>query len=165
MKTLLLDSAYQPIAFIGFRNLAKKLAKEKVEVLADWDYIIHSELKYPATVKLKGYLRKRPIVPRFSRKGMFKRDLFTCQYTGISYTPAKLTIDHVIPRVLGGKSTWENCVTCSLEVNAKKGARTPEQAGMKLLKQPSAPIQAIYYEFCSIKEKHLSWQDYFSIEL
>lgn len=161
MKTLLLDCIYQPIAFIGFRNLVKKLAKEKIEVITDWDYFIYNDFKYPATVKLKDYLRKQPLVPKFSRKGMFKRDQFICQYTGVSYSPSKLTIDHIIPRVLGGKSTWENCVTCSHEINAKKGARTPEQAGMKLIKQPIAPIHAIYYEFCSIKEKHHTWKDYF----
>lgn len=162
MKTLLLDKIYQPVAFIGFKNLARKIAKDKVDIVSVWkDKYFIEDTKYPAIVKLKEYIRKRPLIPRFSRKGVFKRDKYICQYTGIKYSPSKLTIDHVIPKSQGGKNTWENCVTCSNQANSVKGDRTPEEAGMILLRKPAAPAHSLFIEFWSMSNPHLDWAAYF----
>lgn len=76
----------------------------------------------------------------FSRQNLFLRDQFTCQYCGkLLKNPKERTIDHVIPKSRGGKTVWTNVVLCCKKCNLKKGNRTPEEAGLKLLKTPKVP--------------------------
>lgn len=84
-----------------------------------------------------------------------------CQYTGISLPPSQLTVDHILPRARGGKSTWENCVTASLEVNAAKGNRTPEEAGLRLLRPAKAPPDSLALEYAVMSAVHPDWESYF----
>lgn len=84
-----------------------------------------------------------------------------CQYTGESLPPNQLTVDHVIPRSRGGKSTWENCVTASLAVNAAKADRTPEEAGLKLLRPATAPPDSLALEYAVMQTIHPDWEPYF----
>ena len=76
---------------------------------------------------------------RFTRKNIFYRDRSRCQYCGQRFQTRELNLDHVTPLSRGGKSTWENVVCCCVDCNLDKGARTPDQAGMKLLKIPVRP--------------------------
>lgn len=166
MKTLILDKAYQPISFVGFRGMANLLASEKVEVISTWPktpplHPFWGDMKHPATMRLKEYIRKRPRVPRFNRRAVFRRDHYTCCYTGKTLPPSQLTLDHVIPKDQGGKSTWENCVTASLEANSKKANRTPDQAGMKLLKKPTAPAHFLSLEYSTLRDIHDDWFQFF----
>ena len=96
-------------------------------------------LRVPEVVTLMRYDR----VPRnsvtFSRRNVFKRDKFTCQYCGCQPRNDELSIDHVIPRAQGGESTWENCVLACMECNRRKADRTPYQAGVALRKPPARP--------------------------
>jgi hypothetical protein len=93
----------------------------------------------PEVIQLTGYqgVGQRTVV--FSRKNLFKRDRYTCQYCGKQPGTEELTIDHIIPRCQGGKSTWENAVLACIACNAKKADRTIEKAGMKLRKVPIKP--------------------------
>lgn len=93
----------------------------------------------PEVIQLTSYqgVGQRTVV--FSRKNLFKRDRYTCQYCGLQPGTEELTIDHLIPRSRGGKSVWENAVLACIACNAKKADRTPEQAGMKLRKIPTKP--------------------------
>ncbi len=76
----------------------------------------------------------------FSRQNLLLRDRYTCQYCGkYLKNPKDRTIDHVIPKSRGGKTVWTNVVLCCKKCNLKKGDRTPEEAGLKLLRQPKAP--------------------------
>lgn len=75
----------------------------------------------------------------FSRRNLFKRDRYTCQFCGKQPGPEELTIDHVLPKSHGGKSTWENCVLACVGCNKRKADRTPEQAKMLLRKVPKKP--------------------------
>jgi len=90
------------------------------------------------------YLPKNESLPQneviFTRQNLFLRDKFTCQYCGkLLNNPKDRTIDHVIPKSKGGKTVWSNVVLCCKKCNLKKGDRTPEEAGLKPLKQPKAP--------------------------
>lgn len=76
---------------------------------------------------------------KFSRRMIYKRDNFVCQYCGKAKPGGELSIDHVLPRSQGGLTTWDNCVCACLKCNAKKDNRTPKQAGMKLLRTPVKP--------------------------
>lgn len=75
----------------------------------------------------------------FSRRNIFKRDKYTCQYCGVQPGPEELTIDHIMPKSRGGGGSWENCVLACVECNKKKANRTPDEAGMKLRKVPKKP--------------------------
>lgn len=163
MKTLVLDKQYQPIRFISFRKLAHFILKDKVEIVSVWDnaYFIKGQ-KYPAIVRLKEYIRKKPRIPRFNRKSLFRRDGFICQYTGVRLPPSKLTVDHVIPRAKGGRNSWDNCVTASLEVNSFKGDKTVEEAGLTLLNVPKPPASPLNLEYSAMSRRHSDWTMYFS---
>ena len=76
---------------------------------------------------------------KFTQKSLWERDNFTCQYTGKKLSKLTGNIDHIIPKSKGGKTNWENCVLAHKEINAIKADKTPEQAGLKLLKKPTAP--------------------------
>jgi 5-methylcytosine-specific restriction endonuclease McrA len=75
----------------------------------------------------------------FSRRNLFKRDRHTCQYCGKQPGSENLTIDHVVPRSQGGRSSWTNCVLACVDCNVRKADRTPRQAGMRLLQEPCRP--------------------------
>lgn len=89
---------------------------------------------------LTKYDRLPTKVVAFSRRNVFKRDNFTCQYCECRPGSEELTIDHVVPRAQGGISSWGNCVLACVECNHHKGNRTPDQALMPLLKPPVRPI-------------------------
>lgn len=76
---------------------------------------------------------------RFSRSTLFERDHATCQYCGKRLGRSQLTIDHVVPQSRGGSDTWENLVLACHACNVKKANRTPDEAGMPLLRRPGKP--------------------------
>lgn len=162
MKTLLLDKMYRPIAFLGYKRMARLVMTGKANVISEWKGVpFYKNLNYPAIAVLVKYVRKKPLLPRFNFRGVFKRDFYRCCYTGVSLPPSQLTVDHVIPKARGGKSTWENCVTASLEINAAKGNRTPEEAGLTLLHQPHVPTDSLALEYALMENVHSDWEGYF----
>ncbi len=102
-------------------------------------------LRVPEVVTLNRYDRLPPPKVAFSRRNLFKRDRHTCQYCGRRFPSEDLTIDHVVPRSLGGLTVWENCVLACIRCNGKKGGQTPSQAGMKLLHRPIRPSWSPFY--------------------
>jgi 5-methylcytosine-specific restriction endonuclease McrA len=106
------------------------------------DAVIRSarlEIAPPEVILLTAYagMGERAVV--FSRRNLFKRDRFTCQYCGAQPGPEELTIDHVVPRSRGGVSSWENCVLACVACNARKADRSPTQAGLALRGAPRKP--------------------------
>jgi len=101
---------------------------------------IRQRLRVPEVIALTAYDRLPTAAVTFSRRNIFKRDHFTCQYCTVQPGPEELTIDHVLPRSQGGTSTWENCVLSCIDCNKKKADRTPEQAGIRLRKPPVRPV-------------------------
>jgi 5-methylcytosine-specific restriction endonuclease McrA len=91
----------------------------------------------PAVIRLTRYVGRPATRPRLSRRAIHRRDAYTCQYCGAVVT--RPTLDHVVPRRLGGGASWTNLVTACRECNERKGGRTPEQAGMPLRRQPTEP--------------------------
>ena len=100
---------------------------------------VSRRLRVPEVVVLVDYDRLPEAAVAFSRRNIFKRDHYACQYCGVQPAVDELSIDHVLPRSHGGTSTWENCVLACLACNKRKADRTPAQAGMKLRKQPVRP--------------------------
>jgi 5-methylcytosine-specific restriction endonuclease McrA len=99
----------------------------------------HLAIVPPEVVVLTEYEGRGERSVVFSRKNIFKRDRYTCQYCGKQPGPEELTIDHVIPRSRGGTSTWENCLLACVECNKRKADKTLEQAGMTPRKTPKKP--------------------------
>ncbi len=96
-------------------------------------------IRVPEVVALTRYDKvPRPSVT-FTRRNLFRRDRYTCQYCGARPGSSELSIDHVVPRAHGGTSSWTNCVLACVRCNHRKADRTPRQAGMRLRAVPSEP--------------------------
>jgi 5-methylcytosine-specific restriction endonuclease McrA len=102
-------------------------------------------------------IRKRK---RFTKANVLERDGFTCQYTGMKLTKATATIDHVVPRSKGGKTSWDNCVASHISVNNKKGDKSNAEAGLKLIKKPVEPDGGLMYQelVTKFKVRHHDWE-------
>jgi 5-methylcytosine-specific restriction endonuclease McrA len=114
----------------------------KVEVLEEYEECVPAPsitLRTPAVVRLTKARVPTQNKVRFSRINVFLRDGFRCQYCGAKRPANELNYDHVLPRVRGGRTIWENIVTSCYACNDRKGSRTPAEAGMTLLRQPGTP--------------------------
>lgn len=97
------------------------------------------EIAVPEVIMLTEFSRFPPRQLKFSRKNIYLRDSHTCQYCGKVPKKEELTIDHVLPRSRGGKTTWENVVLACIKCNMRKGNKLLHEAGLKLLNQPVKP--------------------------
>jgi 5-methylcytosine-specific restriction endonuclease McrA len=90
----------------------------------------------PSVIRLLAYRHIPQQSRALSRKNILLRDRNTCQFCGRVFPSSELTLDHVLPRSRGGRSSWENLVACCYRCNNTKGDRTPEEAGLKLARKP-----------------------------
>ena len=96
-------------------------------------------VRAPTVIVAANYAKVPLCRPRFGARGIWERDGGVCQYTGKKLTPAEGNIDHVLPRSRGGLSSWNNCVLSHREVNMRKADRLPQEAGLRLLRNPCVP--------------------------
>jgi 5-methylcytosine-specific restriction endonuclease McrA len=143
-RALLLNASYEPLRIVDWRRALTLVFLNKVEVLEEYPREVRSvsiTVRVPSILRLVKFVRRAPRARvQFSRSSVFARDQHTCQYDGRVYRSLELTIDHVVPRVLGGRSTWDNVVTACRACNRRKGGRTPEQAGLRLMRVPYRPL-------------------------
>lgn len=129
---------------------------------------VRFRMRVPEVITLVEFDRLPTAAVSFSRRNIFKRDHYTCQYCGRQPGSAELTIDHVVPRAQGGESRWDNCVLACVECNAKKGNRTPEQARLRLKHKPVQPLWSPRYAARELRiaswSKFLS-DTYWNVEL
>ena len=116
-------------------------------------------VKVPDVILLATYNKIPRINVKLTRRNLFIRDKCHCQYSGERLSLSEATIDHVIPRSKGGKNTWENLVICSLDVNVKKGNRTPQEAGLRLIKVPKKPVWNLMFAKY-VKKIPRSWEKF-----
>ena len=158
---LVLNQNYEPLNVCRARRAVVMLYGGKAEVLENNSDIMHSPsmaIRVPSVIRLI-YLIKRPRMQRrLSRREVFIRDNYTCQYC--SKETRDLTIDHVVPRFLGGEHTWENLVSACKTCNQRKAGRPPEKAGMKLKRKPFVPPPRSYYLTFHLPDTHPEWQKY-----
>lgn len=138
---LVLNASWEPINIITDTRAVVLILQDKAESVLDTDRLcsgMDDALMFPSVIRLL-YMASVPRMRKvpLSRRALFQRDGFCCQYCGES--PSKLEVEHVVPRAQGGKNRWENVTTACRGCNAFKRDRTPEQAGMKLLSKPYAP--------------------------
>ena len=137
---LVLNLNYVPINVSTARRAIILLGKGKAELLENHRgqvRTVSTVIDVPSIIRL-AYLVKRPFAPRkLSKKEIFLRDKYTCQYCGTK--SQQLTLDHVVPRRQKGAHTWENVVAACSKCNLRKAGFTPEEAKMKLFREPRAP--------------------------
>lgn len=161
--------SYYPLSLWPWQTAIKAIFLDRVDVIETYEREVHSptiQMKIPSVIALKQYVKPSEY-PAFTRFNLFLRDRFHCQYCG---SPHNLTFDHVVPRRLGGKTTWQNVATACAPCNMRKGGRTPAQANMRLMVQPIRPTS------WQLQERgrafppnylHQSWHDwlYWDVEL
>ncbi len=161
--------SYYPLSLWPWQTAIKAVFLDRVAIVESYEREVHSPsaaMRIPSVIALKQYVKPSEY-PAFTRFNLFLRDKFACQYCG---SPKHLTFDHVVPRRLGGRTTWENVATACSPCNLKKGGRTPRQAHMPLHVQPIRPTnwQLQDHGRCFPPNYlHDSWRDwlYYDVEL
>ena len=145
-SVLVLNSDYSPINICDGRRAIVLLLKQKAHFITD------------KVIRLLDYIRlpyKKLMENRPTRNLIMKRDGYKCLYCGAT---ENLTLDHIIPQSRGGENSWENLVTCCGSCNVKKGNRTPQEAGMPLLKEVKRPYNKLHL---TINTSNVSdWKDF-----
>ncbi len=143
-KVLLLNASYEPLGTVGIPRAIRLVWKETAEVIElDGDRVLRSPrfvFPAPSVIRLLAYIdvRGRQSRSPSMRAAILMRDRYRCQYCGVKESAFELTLDHIHPRSRGGRTIAENlCVACKV-CNQRKGNRTPEEARMPLLSNPSA---------------------------
>ncbi len=163
-KCLLLNSDYSPIRILSWKQAIiidfkyKENNNSPIEILAYHENnFIHGVGQkvffIPSIIRIKRYFNLYNKKINFSRKNLFIRDNFSCQYCGKGFPNNQLTYDHVVPKSrykpdLKDSTNWTNIVTSCRHCNARKGDKTPQEAGMRLLTKPYIP---------NYENKYLSW--------
>ena len=160
---LLLNSDYEPLNVCNVRRAFRLLFGEKAELI-EYD---HHEIRTaseifraPSVIRLQYHIKRpRPRV-RLTRREIFARDRYTCQYCGRE--THDLTLDHVVPRHRGGGHTWENLVAACKACNHRKGGKLPDEAHMRPLRQPFEPRCDVYTQFTPYLSdpRNENWRDY-----
>jgi len=163
LPVLVLNQSYEPLNICRVRRAVVLLYQNKAEMLENGSGFIHSvnyEFPVPSVIRL-AYMIKRPyrLGRKLTRLEAFRRDQYTCQYCGKE--TRQLTLDHVIPRYRGGEHTWENVVSACVSCNRRKAGRTPKEAGMRLIRQPSRPYDGgLFYIPPQYPRTRSEWQKY-----
>jgi 5-methylcytosine-specific restriction endonuclease McrA len=149
IKVLVLNHTYEPLHFCNVKRAIIMVLQGKAENVEMSDRVIHSPsraLPLPAVIRLLRYIRRsyRKSLA-FSKKNVFRRDNYTCQYCG--RIGPDLTIDHIVPRSLGGKTSWENVVVACQACNVRKGNRRLDETDMRLLRKVKPPPFVILLNF------------------
>lgn len=187
LPTLVLNKGWTAISIMPVKKAVTKVLSDLAKIM-DEDYVLYDfeewmklpvrdgerfiqsanqQIRVPQIIVLSDYDRLPHREVKLTRRNLLIRDNFTCQYTGKPISMDTATIDHVRPRSKGGNSTWENLVMCCLDVNAQKADRTPQEAGLKLLKQPVKPKWSpVYARFARLASSNIPeiWEKFIKVE-
>jgi 5-methylcytosine-specific restriction endonuclease McrA len=160
-RVLVLNRGYEPVSICTVKKAVVLLVLAKAELVeARTEMLLHSvsaAYPVPSVIRLLSSIRVPYQHIELTRRNIMRRDGFQCQYCGATDVP--LTIDHVLPRSRGGTDSWENLVCACIRCNNLKGDRTPEEAGMRLLRPPRRPHPILFLkQFVGKFEE--SWRPY-----
>jgi 5-methylcytosine-specific restriction endonuclease McrA len=150
------DEQYQTFDFESWRELGAARDCDCVGTPS-------GSLRVPRVIVLVAFDRVPKRHVRFSRLNIFARDGFMCQYCGRRTVRSELNLDHVVPRALGGRSTWENVVCSCVECNRRKGGRTPEQAGLRLRRLPTRPRWTPLMNLMLSSVRYREWRPFLNV--
>ncbi len=126
----------------------------------DWIKTVSLEIPVPRIIRLLFYDKVPRWGVKFNRRNLFARDENRCQYCGCRFPTSELSLDHVIPRSRGGRTTWTNVVCACTECNKRKGGRTPDEAGLKLTRKPFVPKHSPIITLKLNSGKYSSWKQF-----
>lgn len=157
---LVLNQDYTPLTVCSVQRAFTLIFLQKAEMLSEIKSqkvrSISHTFSCPSVIKITRYINIPYKSVMLSRQNIFKRDNGKCQYCGTTHN---LTLDHVIPRSKGGKSTWNNLVTACQKCNSKKGSLTSEKAGMSLAKKPTKPSYITFLKM-TLASSREDWTQY-----
>ena len=173
-EVLVLNSDYEPLNVCNLRRAIVLVYLGKADVLhtqgeeeergaayaIDWYTAEGQSVPRPSVVKLRQQVRRPLPELKLSRRSVFARDNYTCQYCGL--IGKDLTIDHVVPKRNGGPMAWDNLVTCCRRCNTRKGDKALDKCGMKLMRVPRRPRYTPYIALNKYVSgtRHAVWRDY-----
>jgi len=174
-SALVLNADYQPMSYLPlsmwhWQEAVKAVFSGKVTVVDVYENVTiraaHLEIPLPSVIALNEYVPHFHQTPAFTKRNVFLRDEYRCQYCSNFFQTRDLSLDHVVPRCRGGRLHWKNAVTCCRRCNGRKGSLTVEDlrgVGMKLLREPRVPTQ---YELAAVagrmlpRRVHSTWEPY-----
>lgn len=106
---------------------------------SDWIGTKQGQVRLPTVIVLRNFQGLPIFRPAFGFRALWMRDGGRCQYSGRQLAFHEADIDHIIPRSRGGKDSWENCVISDRNINRRKAAKTPKEAGLQLIRSPLKP--------------------------
>ena len=124
---------------------------------------ISFKIKIPQVIALLFYDHMPSREVKFTRKNIYERDEFRCQYCGQKSDTRGLNLDHIIPLARNGKNTWDNVVCSCLRCNTIKGGKTLKEAGMKLIRPPKKPRWQAFISVNFSSIKHEAWRHFLDI--
>ena len=163
------QSRWQNFNFEGWRELSDLKAEFEPDGF-DWIHTVRFQIAVPKIIRLLGYDKLPRQDVKFNRRNIYARDSSKCQYCGKRMPTTELSLDHVVPRSQGGRSSWENIVCCCVKCNVRKGGRTPEQAHMHLIAKPVKPKRSPVINLRLADARYSSWRQfldtaYWTVEL
>ena len=137
--TLKLDAAWRPIEIIPAEKGFSMVYTGRAQSVENYTHGPCARFLFPSVIVLKNYIQKRRVTMSPTRKNIYWRDKYVCQYCSGKFKYKQLSLDHVIPKSRGGGRGWLNLVTCCHTCNQKKGNKTPSEASMRLINIPYVP--------------------------
>ena len=155
--TLKLDAAWRPIEIIPAEKGFSMVYTGRAQSVENYTHGPCARFLFPSVIVLKNYVQKRRITMSPTRKNIYWRDKYTCQYCAGQFKHKDLSLDHVIPKSRGGDRGWLNLVACCHCCNQKKGNKTPLEASMQLIKKPYVPSVSIidFYHHINVPKNWL----------
>lgn len=157
-NVLVLNQNFEPLNVCATKRAMCLIVVGKANVLQNGRGVIRTPSRTfprPSVIRLNYMIHRPRPEPRLTRREIFRRDNYTCQYCG--KRPPDLTIDHIVPRHRGGQRTWENLVAACPRCNARKGGRTAQEAGMPLRRRPTEPPATYEYLFRGYLKQNTDW--------
>lgn len=159
-SVLVLNQSYEPVYVCSVRRAIILVFRDRAEVIESSGLnlrTVTSAFPVPSVVRLALYLRIPTKQMALTKRNVLRRDRHQCQYCGTRRAP--MTVDHVVPRTLGGGDSWDNLVCACVRCNNRKGDRRPEQVGLSLKRKPRLPNNATFIRhFIGVPDK--CWRPY-----
>ncbi len=155
------EGHYRSYDFQDWQDVSElKLAFGERGADEDWINAVNFSIEVPRVIRLLRYDRVPQHVVKFNRRNIFLRDHNRCQYCRRRFSSAELSLDHVVPRSRGGRTTWDNIVSACLKCNVVKGGRTPREAGMELVTRPRKPTRSPLLAETVNSQKYATWKTF-----
>ena len=155
------EGHYRSYDFQDWQDVSElKLAFGELGADEDWINAVNFSIEVPRVIRLLRYDRVPQHVVKFNRRNIFLRDHNRCQYCRRRFSSAELSLDHVVPRSRGGRTTWDNIVSACLKCNVGKGGRTPREAGMELVTRPRKPTRSPLLAETVNSQKYAMWKTF-----